>query len=47
MDIHKGLGNANKLMSRLLYFGFNSYGLRISKLMVVVFVMQFQESVGL
>ena len=32
MDIHKGLGNANKLMSRLLYVGFNSYGLRISKI---------------
>ena len=29
MDIHKGLGNANKLMNRLLYGGFENYGLRI------------------
>lgn len=32
MDIHKGFGNANKLISRLLYDGFNLYGLRISKI---------------
>ena len=32
MDIHKGFGNANKLMSRLLYDGFDRYGLRISKI---------------
>jgi dipeptidase D len=32
MDIHKGFGNANKLMSRLLYDGFDLYGLRISKI---------------
>ena len=32
MDIHKGVGNANKLMSRLLYDGFDLYGLRISKI---------------
>lgn len=30
MDIHKGLGNANKLMNRLLYNGFENYGLRVS-----------------
>ena len=32
MDIHKGLGNANKLMSRILYDGFSRFGLRISKI---------------
>lgn len=30
MDIHKGRGNANKLMNRLLYKSGNAYGLRIS-----------------
>lgn len=32
MDIHKGLGNANKLMSRLLLNGFDRFGLRVSKI---------------
>ena len=32
MDIHKGFGNANKLMSRLLYDGFDKFGLRVSKI---------------
>ncbi|RMZ51210.1 aminoacyl-histidine dipeptidase [Flavobacteriaceae bacterium PRS1] len=32
MDIHKGLGNANKIMNRLLYDGFENFGLRISKI---------------
>lgn len=32
MDIHKGFGNANKLISRLLYDSFNLYRLRISKI---------------
>jgi len=32
MDIHKGLGNANKIMSRLLLDGFENFGLRISTL---------------
>jgi dipeptidase D len=32
MDIHKGFGNANKLISRLLYDGFDRYGPRISKI---------------
>ncbi len=32
MDIHKGFGNANKLISRLLYDGFNLYGLRVSRM---------------
>lgn len=31
MDIHKGLGNANKIMNRIL-FGAKSFGLRISKI---------------
>lgn len=32
MDIHKGLGNANKLMNRLLFNGFENYGLRIASI---------------
>ncbi|MCM5663127.1 aminoacyl-histidine dipeptidase [Galbibacter mesophilus] len=30
MDIHRGYGNANKIMNRLLFDGFESFGLRIS-----------------
>lgn len=32
MDIDKGLGNANKLMNRLLYNGFENFGLRIAQI---------------
>lgn len=32
MDIIKGLGNANKIMNRLLFDGFTNYSLRITKL---------------
>ena len=32
MQIHEGLGNANKIMNRLLYDGFEKYGLRISEI---------------
>jgi len=32
MDIYKGLGNANKIMNRVLYDGFTNYGLRISEI---------------
>ncbi|MGB0891137.1 MAG: beta-Ala-His dipeptidase, partial [Flavobacteriaceae bacterium] len=32
MDIIKGLGNANKIMNRLLFNGFENFGLRISKI---------------
>jgi dipeptidase D len=32
MDIHKGLGNANKIMTRLLFDGFENFGLRISEI---------------
>lgn len=32
MDIHKGLGNANKIMNRMLFDGFENYGLRISEI---------------
>lgn len=32
MDIHKGLGNANKLMNRLMFNGFENYGLRIASI---------------
>lgn len=31
MDIHRGLGNANKIMNRLLFDGFENFGLRICK----------------
>jgi dipeptidase D len=31
MDIHKGLGNANKIMNRLFFDGFENFGLRISE----------------
>lgn len=32
MDIHKGFGNANKLMNRMLFDGFSNYGLRIASI---------------
>ena len=32
MDIHKGLGNANKIMNRLLFNGYLNYDLRISEI---------------
>lgn len=32
MDIDKGLGNANKIMNRVLFDGFEKYGLRISEI---------------
>lgn len=32
MDIHKGLGNANKIMNRLLFEGFDNFGLQISQI---------------
>jgi len=32
MDIHKGLGNANKIMNRILYHGTESVGLRVSNI---------------
>ncbi|MBQ0769501.1 MAG: aminoacyl-histidine dipeptidase [Bizionia sp.] len=32
MDIHKGLGNANKIMNRMLFDGFENFGLRISEI---------------
>ncbi|HLT34263.1 MAG TPA: aminoacyl-histidine dipeptidase [Aquaticitalea sp.] len=32
MDIHRGLGNANKLMNRLLFDGFENFGLRIAEI---------------
>jgi dipeptidase D len=32
MDIIKGLGNANKIMNRLLFDGFENFGLRISEI---------------
>ena len=31
MDIHKGLGNANKIMNRLLFDGFTNFGLQITE----------------
>lgn len=32
MDIDKGLGNANKIMNRLLFDGFENYGLQIAEI---------------
>jgi len=32
MDIHKGMGNANKIMNRLLYAGEENFGLRVSEI---------------
>jgi len=32
MDIHKGLGNANKIMNRLLFDGFENFGLQIASI---------------
>ncbi len=32
MDIHKGLGNANKIMNRILYLGFEKFGLQVSEI---------------
>jgi len=45
MDIHKGFGNANKIMNRLLFDGFENFGLRISEIDGGAFVMQFLERV--
>jgi dipeptidase D len=44
MDIHKGLGNANKIMNRLLFDGFDNFGLQIQKL-EEAFVMLFRVKV--
>ncbi len=32
MQIHEGLGNANKIMNRLLFDGFENFGLRVSEI---------------
>lgn len=32
MDIHKGLGNANKIMNRLLYRAYENFGMRVSEI---------------
>ncbi|MGB2173985.1 MAG: beta-Ala-His dipeptidase, partial [Flavobacteriaceae bacterium] len=32
MDIHKGFGNANKIMNRLMFDAFENFGLRISEI---------------
>jgi len=32
IDIHKGLGNANKIMNRILFYGFEKLGLRIAEI---------------
>jgi dipeptidase D len=32
MDIHKGLGNSNKIMNRLLFDGFENFGLQIAEI---------------
>jgi hypothetical protein len=45
MDIHKGLGNANKIMNRLLFDGFDNFGLQIKLLQEEAFVMLFRVKV--
>ncbi|OIQ29775.1 MAG: cytosol nonspecific dipeptidase [Bacteroidetes bacterium MedPE-SWsnd-G2] len=32
MDIHRGLGNANKILNRILFDGFENFGMRISEI---------------
>jgi dipeptidase D len=32
MEIHKGLGNANKIMNRLLFDGFENFGLQVAEI---------------
>lgn len=32
MDIHRGLGNANKMMNRLLYSAYEKFGVRVSEI---------------
>ncbi|HRD40065.1 MAG TPA: aminoacyl-histidine dipeptidase [Bacteroidia bacterium] len=32
MDIHRGLGNANKMMNRLLYSSYEKFGVRVSEI---------------
>ncbi|WP_372472902.1 aminoacyl-histidine dipeptidase [Capnocytophaga sp. ARDL2] len=32
MDIHKGLGNANKIMNRLIFNGFDGFGLQVASI---------------
>lgn len=32
MDIHKGLGNANKIINRLLFDGFENFGLQVAEI---------------
>ncbi|WP_224484491.1 aminoacyl-histidine dipeptidase [Robertkochia aurantiaca] len=32
MDIHRGFGNANKIMNRMLFDGFTNFGLRIAQI---------------
>ncbi len=32
MDIHKGLGNANKIMNRMLFDGFENFGLQVNQI---------------
>jgi hypothetical protein len=44
MDIHKGLGNANKIMNRLLFDGFDNFGLQM-QLQEEAFVMLFRVKV--
>jgi hypothetical protein len=45
MDIHKGLGNANKIMNRLLFDGFDNFGLQMQLLQEEAFVMLFRVKV--
>jgi di/tripeptidase len=44
MDIHKGLGNANKIMNRLLFDGFDNFDYK-QLLQEEAFVMLFRVKV--
>jgi hypothetical protein len=45
MDIHKGLGNANKIMNRLLFDGFDNFDYKLQLLQEEVSVMLFRVKV--
>ena len=43
MDIDKGLGNANKIMNRLLFGAYEDFGLQISTINGEACAMQYPE----
>ena len=42
-DIHKGFGNANKILGRVIWQINNDYKIKLSSLMEEIFVMQLLE----